>query len=127
MAIARYQYFAIDCPDAVALGKFYAALLDWNFDDSESGHWAEVTDPSDPSKVIAFQKIDGYNPPQWPGQIVPQQIHLDVLVDDLDEGEKAVLAIGATKHEHQPGKTFRVFLDPAGHPFCLCLAGAAGD
>ena len=30
------------------------------------------------------------------------------------------LELGAIKHEHQPGTTFRVFLDPAGHPFCLC-------
>ena len=43
-------------------------------------------------------------------------------VDDLDTGEKAVLDLGATKHEHQPGQTFRVFLDPAGHPFCLCVS-----
>jgi hypothetical protein len=41
-------------------------------------------------------------------------------VDDLDVAEAAVLDLGATKHEHQPGTTFRVFLDPAGHPFCLC-------
>ena len=33
----------------------------------------------------------------------------------------AVLGLGATKHDHQPGTSFRVFLDPAGHPFCLCL------
>ncbi len=32
-----------------------------------------------------------------------------------------MLAVGARKHPHQPGTTFRVFLDPAGHPFCLCL------
>ncbi|WP_346434207.1 VOC family protein [Phytohabitans maris] len=30
-------------------------------------------------------------------------------------------SIGATKHPHQPGTSFRVFLDPAGHPFCLCV------
>jgi len=24
------------------------------------------------------------------------------------------------QHEHQP-TTFRVFFDPAGHPFCLCV------
>ena len=35
---------------------------------------------------------------------------------------RPVVALGARKHEHQPGKTFRVFLDPAGHPFCLCQA-----
>ena len=49
-------------------------------------------------------------------------MHLDVNVDDMDEAEKAVLELGATKADHQPGTTFRVFLDPAGHPFCLCIA-----
>jgi len=52
---------------------------------------------------------------------VPQQAHLDVIVDDIAAAETAVLDLGATKHEHQPGTSFRVFLDPAGHPFCLCL------
>lgn len=32
-----------------------------------------------------------------------------------------MLAPGATKHESQPGTTLRLFLDPAGHPFCLCV------
>jgi hypothetical protein len=48
-------------------------------------------------------------------------MHVDVTVDDLDEAETAVLDLGAVKHPHQPGTTFRVFLDPAGHPFCLCV------
>ena len=42
--------------------------------------------------------------------------------NDLDAGETAVVALGATKAEFQPGTTFRVFLDPAGHPFCLCVS-----
>jgi hypothetical protein len=65
--------------------------------------------------------VDPYTPPTWPTQEQPQQMHLDVIVDDLDTAEAAVIALGATKHEHQPGTTFRVFLDPAGHPFCLCV------
>jgi hypothetical protein len=81
--------------------------------------WADIR--ADYGHTISFQQVEGYNPPVWPGQDVPQQTHLDVIVDDLDEGEKAVLELGATKHEHQPGTTFRVFLDPAGHPFCLCI------
>jgi Glyoxalase-like domain len=40
----------------------------------------------------------------------------------LDAAEAAVLDLGATKPSHQPGTTFRVFLDPAGHPFCLCIS-----
>ncbi|GAA4583345.1 hypothetical protein GCM10023194_20410 [Planotetraspora phitsanulokensis] len=53
----------------------------------------------------------------------PQQFHLDVTVDDLAEAETEVLALGAVKHAHQPGVDggFTVFLDPAGHPFCLCV------
>jgi hypothetical protein len=49
-------------------------------------------------------------------------MHFDVVVDNLDKAEEEVLAIGASKADHQPGETFRVFLDPAGHPFCLCLS-----
>jgi hypothetical protein len=32
-----------------------------------------------------------------------------------------VLALGARKVDVQPGTTFRVYLDPAGHPLCLVL------
>ncbi|MFB9631630.1 VOC family protein [Nonomuraea helvata] len=33
-----------------------------------------------------------------------------------------MLELGASKHAHQPGRSFRVFLDPEGHPFCLCAS-----
>jgi predicted enzyme related to lactoylglutathione lyase len=118
MAIARFPAFVLDCPDPGALATFYGALLDWpvKVDDD----WAEIR--ADYGDCISFQKVDSYAPPVWPGQDVPQQMHLDVNVDDLDAAEAAVLALGATKHEHQPGTSFRVFLDPAGHPFCLCIS-----
>lgn len=117
MAIARYPSFVLDCPDATALANFYGSLLDWEV--KTSSDWGEVRDVT--GQCICFQQVQDYTPPQWPGQDVPQQVHLDVIVDDLDTGEAAVLKLGATKHEHQPGETFRVFLDPAGHPFCLCV------
>jgi hypothetical protein len=52
---------------------------------------------------------------------VPQQLHLDFDVDDLDASEAVALSLGASKPDFQPGETFRVFLDPVGHPFCLVL------
>jgi predicted enzyme related to lactoylglutathione lyase len=119
MAIAKYPSFVYDCPDAGALATFYGRLLDWNVVARED--WYEVR-PDDGSNCISFQQVEGYKAPTWPGQEVPQQLHLDVVVEDLDKGEAAVLELGATKPEHQPGTTFRVFLDPAGHPFCLCLS-----
>ena len=58
----------------------------------------------------------------WPGSEAPQQLHLDFDVPDLDAAEAEVLALGARKAEVQPGRDFRVFLDPVGHPFCLVRA-----
>jgi hypothetical protein len=117
MAIARFPSIVLDCPDPAALAKFYGAMLDWKVDISSD--WAEVR--ADYGQCLSFQLVEDYRPPVWPDQDVPQQMHLDVVVDDLDAGEAAVLQLGATKHDHQPGTSFRVFLDPAGHPFCLCV------
>lgn len=118
MPIARYPGFVIDCPDPGSLANFYGSLLDWKV--TVDDDWAEIR-PEDESDCISFQKVDGYRPPEWPGQTVPQQMHLDVMVEDLDAAEAPVIALGAVKADHQPGTTFRVFLDPAGHPFCLCV------
>jgi predicted enzyme related to lactoylglutathione lyase len=117
MAIARYPSFVIDCADPHALGTFYGALLDWKVEVKDG--WADIK--ADYGQCFSFQQVADYQPPRWPAQEVPQQMHIDVMVDDLDAGEAAVLQLGATKHEYQPGTTFRVFLDPAGHPFCLCV------
>lgn len=85
-----------------------------------SADWADIRS-DDGNQCLSFQQVQNYTPPAWPSRNVPQQMHLDVIVDDLDAAERAVLQLGATKHEHQPGDSFRVFLDPAGHPFCLCI------
>ena len=119
MAIARFPSFVIDCPDPKALAGFYGALLGWN--ERVDDGWVEIR-PDDGSNCIAFQQVDGYQAPEWPGQAHPQQMHMDMVVEDLDDGEKEAIRLGATKAETQPGTTFRVFLDPAGHPFCLCLS-----
>ncbi|HKA69911.1 MAG TPA: VOC family protein [Actinomycetes bacterium] len=116
MAIARFPSVVIDCPDPMALATFYSAMLDWKVDVRPD--WIDIR--AEYGQVISFQEVADYTPPKWPTQEVPQQMHLDVVVDDLDAAEAAVIELGATKHEYQPGITFRVFLDPAGHPFCLC-------
>lgn len=107
----------IDCPDAASLAAFYARILDWEVEAEEG--WVEIR-PADGSNCICFQSVTAYRKPVWPGQDSPQQMHLDVVAEDLDAAEAEVLSLGATKAEHHPGTTFRVFLDPAGHPFCLC-------
>jgi hypothetical protein len=118
MAIARYPSIVLDCPDPGLLATFYGELLDWKVEISDN--WADIR--ADYGQCISFQQVADYTPPAWPGQDVPQQMHIDVIVDDLDTGEAAVLELGATRHDFQPGETFRVYLDPAGHPFCLCVS-----
>jgi catechol 2,3-dioxygenase-like lactoylglutathione lyase family enzyme len=112
------QLFAvtIDAPDASALARFYAGLLgmEVTYDGPEGS--LIVGD----GKSVMFQQVGEYTPPQWPDPAHPQQAHLDVLVDDLDAGEALALGLGATSLG-VTGKAFRVFADPAGHPFCLCL------
>ncbi|WP_445256777.1 VOC family protein [Nocardioides aurantiacus] len=119
MAIAQFPVTVLDCPDPRALAEFYGALLDWKVKVDDDGSWAEIR--AEYGQMFCFQRVDDYAAPTWPSQERPQQFHLDVDVEDLDAGEQAVLELGATKHDHQPGTTFRVFLDPAGHPFCLCV------
>ncbi len=63
---------------------------------------------------LAFQRAPGHRAPTWPDPAVLQQIHLDVMVEDVAEAEPFVLGLGATR---LPGDG--VFADPAGHPFCL--------
>ena len=118
MAIARFPSIVIDCPDATVSAAFYATMLDWKSE--VKADWVDIR--ADYGQCISFQQVDDYSAPTWPSQEVPQQMHLDVVVDDLDTAEAEVIALGATKAEPQPGTTFRVMLDPAGHPFCLCLS-----
>ena len=115
--IARLQVVALDCADPGALAAFYAAVLGTSVESTDDD-WVQLA-PSGGGTALAFQLVADHRPPRWPGAEHPQQMHLDLEVDDLDAGEAAVVALGARKHEVQPGETFRVFLDPAGHPFCL--------
>jgi predicted enzyme related to lactoylglutathione lyase len=117
--VARLSLTALDCRDPAGLAAFYSALTGWEVADSDEDDWVELR--SDGGPTLAFQRADGHVPPVWPSDDRPQQVHLDFDVADLDVGEQQVLALGARKAAFQPGETFRVFIDPAGHPFCLVL------
>jgi len=114
--IGTLDVIVFDCPDADALADFYSEVLGMR-KVAGDGDWIELIGPQG-RPIVAFQQVENYRAPEWPGQDVPQQLHLDVRVDDLDIGEAAVLALGATRTGSEE-PTFRVYLDPAGHPFCL--------
>ncbi|HEU0212657.1 MAG TPA: VOC family protein [Jiangellaceae bacterium] len=104
----------IDAPDAAALARFYADLTDLEvtYDGAEGALICAD------GKNVMFQQVSDYNPPRWPDPAHPQQAHLDLLVDDLDAGQARAIELGASRLD-AGGERFRVFTDPAGHPFCL--------
>ena len=125
---ARLDVVVLDCPDPGALSAFYAGLLGWEVREGSDDSWVTIVPAGTPADAVAgsvpalaFQRAEDFEPPTWPSGGHPQQFHLDLQVDDLAAGELDVLAAGATRHEHQPstGGGFVVYLDPAGHPFCL--------
>ncbi len=118
--IGTLQCVVLDCHYPAALARFYAALLGgevdrpdprWSLDEG----WATLHTPD--GQVLAFQRVAEFHPPQWPDPGHPQQFHLDIGVPDLDAAEREVLAHGAAPLAVDTG--WRVYADPAGHPFCL--------
>jgi Glyoxalase-like domain len=67
---------------------------------------------------------EAYVRPTWPAGPGDQQmqVHLDIEVDDLEAAGAHAAAAGAVLAEHQPQEDVRVYLDPAGHPFCLWVS-----
>jgi catechol 2,3-dioxygenase-like lactoylglutathione lyase family enzyme len=106
----------IDCPDPDQLATFYAELLGM-IRVQDSPEFVVIGDSPD-RPGMAFARAHEWTPPTWPDPQVPQQMHIDVRVDDLDSAEQQVLELGATRLDGG-GEHFRVFADPTGHPFCL--------
>lgn len=115
-AVPRFGSVVLDCPDPAALAGFYARLFDWppaEVDDSNS--WATLEGAG---VTVEFQRSDDYLAPTWPKPERQQMFHLDLRVDDLPAAHDRAVELGATHLDTQ--RSFRVYADPAGHPFCLC-------
>jgi len=80
-----------------------------------------VPAPREGGTPLSFQGEPLYRPPTWPSDADQQQmmVHLDFRVDDLAAAQTEAVAAGATLADFQPQDDVRVFLDPAGHPFCF--------
>lgn len=120
--IGRLTTFVIDCPDPRGLADFYSAITGIPVTRVDDDGWVVLGDAHDPEHPhIAFQPAPDHVPPQWPDPAHPQQMHLDVQVTDIDVAHEQVLALGA-RYVPTEFKGFRVYLDLAGHPFCLVYA-----
>lgn len=113
----------IGAPKPGELARFYARLLGWEIRDEEQ-HWVILRAPGG-GVTLSFQTEQFYTRPVWPAGPSDQQMmmHLEVRVEDLEAAVAHAIACGATLAEYQPQQDVRVCLDPAGHPFCLWLAG----
>ena len=107
---------SFDCADPQALGAFWAAMLDGELIPVRDGVIVIRTD----WVWMSVLRVPDYVAPTWPGNDVPQQVHLDLAVDDLDAAVAGAERLGARLASFQPAPDeWRVLLDPAGHPFCL--------
>jgi len=117
MALAELGPVVLDCPDPGALAAFYAEVLGGTVEGE--GDWVDLKVAG--GQPLAFQAATGFVAPDWPAPDRSQQFHLDLTVEDLDAAEEGVLALGAKPLDAADrSRTFRVYADPAGHPFCLC-------
>lgn len=106
-----------DCNEPAALAEFWGRLLDLPVADKEDDWWELAPMPGGPA--LAFQRVAEHRPPN---AARPQQVHLDVRVADVAASEELVLGMGGeVRSEPHPGagSPWRVYADPAGHPFCL--------
>jgi hypothetical protein len=123
MTIATMKMLTLDSADARRDAHFWNNVLGWDIA-HEQDEYAMLRGPGD--IALGFGTVADYEPPAWPNPRGTKQFHLDLAVDNLDDGVAKCVAAGARFPDDQPGETWRVLLDPSGHPFCLTLAANWG-
>lgn len=119
MTVGKLTQLILECDDAEQLAQFWQEVLDLPDAEGDS-EW--MTLRWEPVGRFSFHRVAGYRPPAWPGEHGEQHAHFDLLVDDLDDASLAVEKAGARPLTDvlDPGpKAWRIYADPAGHPFCL--------
>lgn len=114
----RIGRVVIDCPDPRSLAEFYAGFLDMPLRLLDTDERVVIGRTDARLPAVAFQR-SRTAPPRWPDPAYPQQMHLDVWVDDPAAARDRVMAAGAVELPAMGGSC-PVYADPAGHPFCIC-------
>ena len=117
---------SIDCAEVGPEARFWADLLGLEVVATDDFATYAMLAGADGAPALGFGAVEGHVAPSWPDEHGAKQFHLDVAVDDLDAAQARAVGLGATPVDPQPGETWRVLLDPAGHPFCLTDASAWG-
>lgn len=116
-APARVLAVTFDCLDPRALAQFYHHAVGLPIS-KESDDFVLLGKLD--GTGIAFYRLATYKRPTWPAPEVEKQAHLELGVDDIDEAQVRLVALGASVPDGQPAAPDRrVLIDPAGHPFCI--------
>lgn len=122
--VGRLLSVVFECVDAGEESRFWQSVLQY-VPRHSTDDWVTLVNPDDTSMRLSFQRVDDHLEPTWPARDQPQQAHIDVLVADLDAAAERVIALGArpltVDAVFHDDETFRVYADPAGHPFCLIV------
>ena len=129
----------LDATDPRGLAEFYRQLLGLAYrpgdepppegppEPPEGPDWLVLLGPGGAPR-LAFQRVPALAPATWPAGPVPQQLHLDLTVPDveaLDRQHARALALGARlllDRSDDAEEPLRVYADPVGHPFCVFVA-----
>ncbi|WP_232676393.1 VOC family protein [Nocardioides sp. R-C-SC26] len=114
------KMISLDCSDVRAQARFWSELLGYPIAHVQDEYAMLVG--SDGAPAVGFGQVEGFEPPAWPDPAGGKRFHFDLACDDVAAVEERAVELGATLAEPQPGETWRVLLDPAGHPFCLTAA-----
>jgi hypothetical protein len=108
-----------DAADLATESAFWAGMLDGQVVAEDD--WHSVVDAED-RWVIGVQLAPDHVPPEWPDGN-PQQVHLDLHVEDFAAAHEQAIALGArllqAADDLVAAQGHQVYADPAGHPFCL--------
>lgn len=114
------QIVVFDAPDLGAESAFWAKLIGGSVDAEDD--WHTIRDAGGTAR-LAIQLAPDHVAPDWPADGTPQQMHIDLYVDDIRAAHDEVLGYGARvlkEGDLDADEGFVVYADPAGHPFCLC-------
>ena len=127
MVHPRLRGVVLDTTDVPRLAEFYRELLGWSYpaglEPKADDDWRSIVGPA--GERVSFQLVDELPATTWPSSEVPQQLHLDLMVDsvaDLEQAHRRALELGAVVRSDQvddPVEPLRVYVDPAGHTFCI--------
>ncbi|MFD4790644.1 VOC family protein [Streptomyces sp. NPDC058459] len=121
MTLVKAGVVVLDCAEPEKLAAFYGELLDGE-QTLASANLVQLRGAD--GFLIAFRRDVNATPPSWPRPENSLQVHLEFMVDDLDEVERRIVSLGGrpieTRDAVGPNEE-RGYSDPSGHSFTVRL------